>query len=90
MGSIIDTPTIDSERIIWKKNYTLFVRISMCCVKFELCYGWDHLTMSYFDNLDNEFSNKYEKILKIEKTLWICSSTYRLMVIQISCNFIIV
>jgi hypothetical protein len=34
--------------------------------------------------LDKEFSNKYEK------KLWIYSSTYRLMVIQISCNFIIV
>jgi hypothetical protein len=25
--------------------------------------------MGYFDNLDNEFLNKYEKILKIEKNL---------------------
>jgi hypothetical protein len=24
-----------------------------------------HLIMGYFDNLDNEFSNKYEKILEI-------------------------
>jgi hypothetical protein len=22
---------------------------------------WDHLTMGYFDSLDNEFSNAYEK-----------------------------
>jgi hypothetical protein len=43
------------------------------------------------DNLDNGFSNKYKKILKIEKkNLRICSSTYRLMVVQISYNFIIV
>jgi hypothetical protein len=42
--------------------------------------GGDHLIISYFYNLDNEFP--YEKILKIEKKiLWICSSTYRLMVI---------
>jgi hypothetical protein len=50
----------------------------------------DPLTMSYFDNFDNEFLNKYKKILKIEKYLYTCSSTFRLMVIQISCNFIIV
>jgi hypothetical protein len=31
--------------------------------------GGDHLTIGYFDNLDNVFSNKYEKILKIEKNL---------------------
>jgi hypothetical protein len=29
--------------------------------------GRDPLTMGYLDILDNEFSNKYEKILKIEK-----------------------
>jgi hypothetical protein len=29
--------------------------------------GWDHLTMGYFDNLDNRFLNKYKKILKIKK-----------------------
>jgi hypothetical protein len=29
----------------------------------------DYLTMGYFDNLDNRFSNKYEKNLKIEKVL---------------------
>jgi hypothetical protein len=40
--------------------------------------------MGYLDNLHNEPSNKYEKILKIEK------KTYRLMVIKISYNFIIV
>jgi hypothetical protein len=40
--------------------------------------GGDHLTMNYFDNLDNGFSNKYEKNLKNrkKKILWICSSTY--------------
>jgi hypothetical protein len=52
--------------------------------------GGDHLTMGYFVNLDNGFSNKYKNKIKIEITLRICSSTYRLMVIQISCNFIIV
>jgi hypothetical protein len=25
--------------------------------------AWDHLTMSYFNNLDNEFLDKYEKNL---------------------------
>jgi folate-dependent phosphoribosylglycinamide formyltransferase PurN len=29
--------------------------------------GRDPLTMGYLDILDNEFLNKYEKILKIEK-----------------------
>jgi hypothetical protein len=52
--------------------------------------GGDHLTMSYFDNLDNGFSNKYEKNLKNGKALWICSSIYRLMIIQISCNIVII
>jgi hypothetical protein len=42
--------------------------------------GKGSLDNSYLDNLDNEFSNEYKKILKIKK-LWICSSTYRLMVI---------
>jgi hypothetical protein len=46
--------------------------------------------MVYFDNFDNEPLNKYKKILKMGKKLYICSSTFRLMVIQISCNFIIV
>jgi hypothetical protein len=27
--------------------------------------GGDHLRMSYFDNFNNEFLNKYQKILKI-------------------------
>jgi hypothetical protein len=31
--------------------------------------GGDHLTMGYFDNLDNEFSNKYDKNLKNRKKL---------------------
>jgi hypothetical protein len=26
--------------------------------------GGDHLTVGYFDNLDNGFSNKYQKNLK--------------------------
>jgi hypothetical protein len=30
-------------------------------------YGRDHLTMSYFDHLDNRSLNKYEKNLKIER-----------------------
>jgi hypothetical protein len=29
----------------------------------------DRLIMGYFDNLDNEFLNKYNKILKIKKSL---------------------
>jgi hypothetical protein len=29
--------------------------------------GGDQLTMDYFENLDNGFSNKYKKILKIYK-----------------------
>jgi hypothetical protein len=32
--------------------------------------GRDSLMMGYFDNLDNEFSNKYEKIVKIEKKIY--------------------
>jgi hypothetical protein len=31
--------------------------------------GGDHLTMGYLDNLDNEFSNKYDKNLKNGKNL---------------------
>jgi hypothetical protein len=46
--------------------------------------------MGYFNNFDNEFLNKSEKNLKNRTILWICSSTYRLMLIQISYNFIIV
>jgi hypothetical protein len=47
--------------------------------------------MGYLGNLDNKFSNKEKKILKIEKkSLQIYFSTYRLMVIQILCNFIMV
>jgi hypothetical protein len=30
----------------------------------------------YFDNLDNNPLNKYKKILKIEKSLYMCSSTF--------------
>jgi hypothetical protein len=53
-----------------------------------ISYGKRSLDNGY---LDNKFSNKYEKILKIEKKiLWICYTTYRWMVIQISYNFIIV
>jgi hypothetical protein len=33
---------------------------------YALETGQGSLTMGYFDNLDNEFSNKYEKILKIK------------------------
>jgi hypothetical protein len=32
--------------------------------------GGDHLTMGYFDNLDNEFSNKYEKKFKNRKKIY--------------------
>jgi hypothetical protein len=48
------------------------------------CNGKGSLDNGYLDNLDNGFSNKYEKNLKNKKTLWICSSTYRLVVLQIS------
>jgi hypothetical protein len=51
--------------------------------------GRDHFDNGNFHNLNNEFSNKYEKNLKIEIFLWIRSFVYRLMVIQISYNFII-
>jgi hypothetical protein len=37
--------------------------------KTELNMGRDPLTMGYLDNLDNEFSNKYEKNLKNRKKL---------------------
>jgi hypothetical protein len=50
-------------------------------------YGWESLDNGY---LENDFLNKYKKILKTKKKLWICSSIYILTVIQISCNFIIV
>jgi hypothetical protein len=50
----------------------------------------DPLTMSYFDNFDNGPLNEYKKNLKNEKKLYMCSYKFRLMVIQILCNFIIV
>jgi hypothetical protein len=53
-------------------------------------YGKLSLDNSYLDNFDNKTLNKYEKNLKIEKNLYIYSSTYRLMVIQILYNFIII
>jgi hypothetical protein len=37
--------------------------------KTELNMGRDPLTMGYLDNLDNEFSNKYEKKIKNRKNL---------------------
>jgi hypothetical protein len=46
--------------------------------------------MGYFDNLDNEPLNKYKKNLKNEKKVYRYVLLFRLMVIQISCNFIIV
>jgi hypothetical protein len=30
---------------------------------------WDHFTMSYFDNFENELLNKFKKILKNEKKI---------------------
>jgi hypothetical protein len=45
--------------------------------------GRDPLLMSYFNNLDNGYLNKYEKNIKIEKSFYIRSITYRLIVIQI-------
>jgi hypothetical protein len=62
-------------------------------VPIFLTKGGHRLTMSYFDNFDNKFLNKYEKILKILKIkiIYKCDfSTYRLMVIQMSCNLVIV
>jgi hypothetical protein len=38
-------------------------------VNCEKDKGGDHLTMGYFDNLDNGFSNKYEKKLINRKNL---------------------
>jgi hypothetical protein len=52
-----------------------------------LYIGKGSLDNGYLDNLNNEFLNKYKKILKREKTLWICSSTCKLMVNQISLSF---
>jgi hypothetical protein len=56
--------------------------------------GWgiilDNGYLNNLDNLDNEFSNKYENNLKNKKILLICSTTYKLMMNQISCNFIII
>jgi hypothetical protein len=43
--------------------------------------------MSYFDKFDNKFSNKYEINFKNKKYRYIFF-TYRLIVIQITCNFI--
>jgi hypothetical protein len=51
--------------------------------------GRDPLTMGCLDNFDNGSPNKYEKKIK-KKNLWIYFSTYRLMVIEILYNFIIV
>jgi hypothetical protein len=52
--------------------------------------GKGSLDNGYLNNLDNGFSNKYDENLKNrKKNLWICSYAYRLMVIQILCNFII-
>jgi hypothetical protein len=34
-----------------------------------LTKGRDPLTTGYLDNLDNEFSNKYKKKIKIEKII---------------------
>jgi hypothetical protein len=36
-------------------------------ISYQLYMGGNHLTMGYFDNLDNKFSNKYEKNLKNRK-----------------------
>jgi hypothetical protein len=46
--------------------------------------------VSYFDDLNNEFSNKYEKKLKIEKPYRVYFSSYILIVIQTYYNFIII
>jgi hypothetical protein len=46
--------------------------------------------MGYFDNFYNEPLTKYKKILKMKKYLYMCSSSYGLMIIQILYNLIIV
>jgi hypothetical protein len=50
----------------------------------------DRLTMGYFDNFDDGPLNKYKKILKMEKNLYMRFFTYGWMIIQISYNFIII
>jgi hypothetical protein len=45
-----------------------------------------NIKFGIFDNLDNRFLNKYEKIEKKNIDIFF---TYRLTVIQILCNFII-
>jgi hypothetical protein len=52
--------------------------------------GKGSLDDGYLYNFNNKFLNKYGKNLKIEKILWIYFYTFRLIIIQISCNFIIV
>jgi hypothetical protein len=69
---------------------TLFTSRIQKYIVYVFSLSRDSLTIGYFDNFDNGSLNKYKKNLKNEKNLLMCSSTIRLMVIQISCNFIIV
>jgi hypothetical protein len=46
--------------------------------------------MSYLDNFDNKFLNKYEKNLKNRNFFIDMFSRYRLKLFKILCNFIIV
>jgi hypothetical protein len=52
--------------------------------------GKGSLDNDYLDKFDNEFLNKYEKNLKIEKKSYKYVFILRLVVIQILCNFIII
>jgi hypothetical protein len=49
-----------------------------------------HLTMGYFDNIDNNTRNKFKKKLKIKKYLWIYSSIYISIDLHMSLNLVIV
>jgi hypothetical protein len=64
-------------------NFTIYLNF-IFLKKYLLFFGWEKIT----DYLDNKYLNKYEKNLKNrKKNLWICSSTYRLMVIQRPSNY---
>jgi hypothetical protein len=60
-------------------EYTILYFSLQLLVLNIILIGKGSLHNGYLDNFDNEFSNKYEKIFK--KTLCVCYSTYRLMVI---------
>jgi hypothetical protein len=66
--------------------------MSTCNIQNNIYKGsFEALTMGYFDDLDNGLLHKYQKILKIEKSLLVYSFTYyRFIVCQILSNFIII